>query len=611
MRYDRGETLMWMGTSPQCHGSPGDCHAHHMEFVCASHDGCDFPNDYPEYGGCCDSSWTNSGQKALCTKGTRVPVKPPQGTETSEFGCVVHAKEGDTPILSIMEQVDHGPVAAGRYRLAWKYPGPTTKHPTYVNIEMFEVDDVSDDNCGQVWTEEYGYGMIPYGYTQGEWVQVTVNLRNIANNGCSKEVTFPEYQFRLVEDGEDRSCTLGKYPPDGGNGEHELRLLSGTQLSLTKKMKEKNIDWHGEFAATSDGGHTVRFKYDIECKGCGVDLSGNFHIITRTSNMFPFEEAWAMTDPTLKAEIDFSAVLQAGYSYENTKEIVPGICALPFCLGATMAGVGVTLGLVPSLDATLNFDFDAKLTLKYHRQIEVAGTFAGHALRKGGANFDFTKTVTGFDPIVKTLDDGNEPAKEGWALDLDAMIQLTVSPHLAVGLFSSAGDVLSAEAGITATLNLAGNMAFAARLGQGNVIAPLAMGNGDSCPFLDNPEGKCCAESGLPLCVNKDICAQDHRIQLDFNAYAEAIFEMKLAAAADFGFWDTEFVVAKYFTLDGLADPGPDDAPVPFYRKDLKIASVCLEPAGHHSHTPHTHTPHQHHRHSPHKHFNLFGGEKN
>ena len=148
-------------------------------------------------------------------------------------------------------------------------------------------------------------------------------------------------------------------------------------------------------------------------------------------------------------------------------------------------------------------------------------------------------------------------------------------------------------------------MAFAGRFGANNVIAPLAIGNGDSCPFLDNADGKCCAESGIPLCVNKDICTQDHRIQLDFNAYAEIIFEMKLAAAADFGFWDTEFVAAKYFTLDGLADPGPDDTPVPFYRKDLKIASLCLLPAGHtHTHTPHSHTPHHHtpHHHTPHHH---------
>ena len=42
----------------------------------------------------------------------------------------------------------------------------------------------------QVWTEEYGYGKIPYGWNHGEWVHVTINLKNIASHSCSSELTL-------------------------------------------------------------------------------------------------------------------------------------------------------------------------------------------------------------------------------------------------------------------------------------------------------------------------------------------------------------------------------------------------------------------------------------
>ena len=45
-------------------------------------------------------------------------------------------------------------------------------NPAYVQLRVFEVDDIRDDDCGALKTEEYGDGKIPYGTKHGEWVQV-------------------------------------------------------------------------------------------------------------------------------------------------------------------------------------------------------------------------------------------------------------------------------------------------------------------------------------------------------------------------------------------------------------------------------------------------------
>ena len=41
-------------------------------------------------------------------------------------------------------------------------------------------------------------------------------------------------------------------------------------------------------------------SWDVTCKDCGVDMTGGMHILTRSSNYWPFEEAWVYTDPKLK-----------------------------------------------------------------------------------------------------------------------------------------------------------------------------------------------------------------------------------------------------------------------------------------------------------------------
>ena len=51
----------------------------------------------------------------------------------------------------------------------------------------------------------------------------------------------PEYQIRIVQYGEDRSCTYGKWP----NGGYQFRLMPATERDLTKSIR-KDISWQGE-----------------------------------------------------------------------------------------------------------------------------------------------------------------------------------------------------------------------------------------------------------------------------------------------------------------------------------------------------------------------------
>ena len=197
----------------------------------------------------------------------------------------------------------------------------------------------------------------------------------------------PEFQIRIVEVDEDRSCTYGKWPAGG-----QFRFMKATDTNLDVAYK-RNIEWNGEI---SHGGAT--FGYDVKCEDCGIELKGGVHILVRTSNINPFEEAWVYATSTIKAKIDFKAVLEASYEYEMEKDVIPDLCQLPVCIGGKLAGVGIQLGLVPSLKATLSLNFDAKLTLEYRREMDVTGLVAGHALRGEGLHYEFSKDVQGFEP---------------------------------------------------------------------------------------------------------------------------------------------------------------------------------------------------------------------
>ena len=161
---DRGETLTWMGRAPSCNGNGNDCNAHGQSLVCR-HKSNGF--GVGDFGGSC---WLG-GKKALCTSGVPVHKKAPVKS-LNDFGCVIHVDDGGVDI-ALEERNAGDALGVGRYRVVWRYDGPTTSSPMYVRLRLYEVDDLSrDDNCGDLRTEEYGDGKIPYGRVHGEWMQV-------------------------------------------------------------------------------------------------------------------------------------------------------------------------------------------------------------------------------------------------------------------------------------------------------------------------------------------------------------------------------------------------------------------------------------------------------
>ena len=168
---------------------------------------------------------------------------------------------------------------------------------------------------------------------------------------------------------------------------------------------------------------------------------------------------------------------------------MPEFCFFPLCFGAKIAGIGVAIGIVPSIGARLRVEATGELELKYQRDVVVEGKFAGHALRASGVNYNLNKEISGFKPQImcdrtqrarlvaslhtrrgptlrpsihtvhtsvrtsvstaarpsarRPFDGAGEPEL---SLEVDALVQLAIVPHLKVGLFGGLDDALLAEA---------------------------------------------------------------------------------------------------------------------------------------------------------------------
>lgn len=79
---------------------------------------------------------------------------------------------------------------------------------------------------------------------------------------------------------------------------------------------------------------------------------------------------------------------------------MPEFCFFPLCFGAKIAGIGVAIGIVPSIGTRLRAEATGELELKYQRDVVVEGKFAGHALLSSGINYNLNKEISGFKPQI-------------------------------------------------------------------------------------------------------------------------------------------------------------------------------------------------------------------
>ena len=140
--------------------------------------------------------------------------------------------------------------------------------------------------------------------------------------------------------------------------------------------------------------------YQVTCTDCGVRVTANTHILIRTSQYLPFEEAWAWGNMSIVGTLDFMARAYAQYEYEHTWPILTRACTPPLCIGTNIAGVEINLGISVGVSAYFGINFDAQVVLTYDRMLTVNGTASGHAIRTSGFNYDFSKEIDGFNPIM-------------------------------------------------------------------------------------------------------------------------------------------------------------------------------------------------------------------
>ena len=176
-----------------------------------------------------------------------------------------------------------------------------------------------------------------------------------------------------------------------------------------------------------------------------------------------------------------------------------------------------------------------------------------------------------------------EPQDPALTLNVDAEAKITITPELEIGLFGSGGDRFGAEAAVKATLNLIGQANLKGRWGWGggnatkNVVEPIP--TTESCQALiTDPESDdwgptCCAESGIPACMGKEVCAEKHHLQIDFSFLADLTVMMKMYAKASFGPWNKVFNVKRWFASES---PSIRRAAKKYLDWNVHLATMCI-----------------------------------
>ena len=115
----------------------------------------------------------------------------------------------------------------------------------------------------------------------------------------------------------------------------------------------------------------------------------------RTGEWNPFEEAWLWGDVDMTGNLDVSVVATARIEQNWRRTVLPHtsacvdlrladfsfalqvidkFCVRPLCIGTSVAGIGIELGVKLELEVAAAVEFEAELTLNYARELRAYGT---------------------------------------------------------------------------------------------------------------------------------------------------------------------------------------------------------------------------------------------
>ena len=255
-----------------------------------------------------------------------------------------------------------------------------------------------DDDCGYFTTAAFDEKAGAHLFTMPTWDWIYTNSDCAGDDGWLGG--YPEFRIQMrtyAYDGDvDDDCEMSEWPGSEYSDADYFRLVTPNDYAINK-----HYDGSFDKSGTIEG-RGAEAGWQVKCTDCGVTVEGNSHIVVRTSNHLPFQEVWANGHLEIVGTLDFLARVWASYEYAPEEwTLVDKVCISPLCVGAKVAGVGVTLGISVGVAASFSFNFNAELTLKYDRKLTVEGTAAGHALNTGGlTDYQFSKVVDGFEPVM-------------------------------------------------------------------------------------------------------------------------------------------------------------------------------------------------------------------
>ena len=214
--------------------------------------------------------------------------------------------------------------------------------------------------------------------------------------------------------------------------------LPGAEANGLDKDNDKKDD--GRFSLALDAEYEfpapANTDISVKCKSCGITGQGNLHVLVRTSETNPFQEAWAWGDVSLDASVKVVAEAKTDLKWESQDiAILEPLCLTGICVGSSIAGVGASLGLMAGLKASAEADFSAKATIEYERTLKVKGNLMFHTR----SNEILQDELKGFELQAQV----QEVKKSSIRFDLEATVKATLSPLLYVGLIASTGNTFA------------------------------------------------------------------------------------------------------------------------------------------------------------------------
>ena len=215
-------------------------------------------------------------------------------------------------------------------------------------------------------------------------------------------------------------------------------------------------------ASLSAGSDSLGVK--VECTDCSIKVDTDVHVLVRTGANNPIDEVWSWGNLAVIGTLDVRA--EAWWRIEKTFrgsfDVLPSDCMMPgaACVGASVAGIDLRLGLMADLSAFVHTIFDAKATFVYRRSMNVRGSFALH--HQSGK--DTVKEIRGFERVEQNPQESSPLAVNA---DISASVEFRLEPTFKAGLFAALNDENKAQVYFKVAAQLSATALFNFRAGTG------------------------------------------------------------------------------------------------------------------------------------------------